>query len=162
MMRPVERCQSRTNPRFVAGHAMAQVSKVELHADDRGLASCMSVARVHHDWLVALKATHKIETLDDFVYMVERGKWEQSVKELVDAVPALKEDRLILARMRSAYETGYKASESAQSVSSKIEDLDEPLPEAQSEQLQRDWVKADGLTVEAHLDQAGANSAERP
>ena len=83
---------------------------------------------------------HAVETLEDFIYMVDGSRWEQSMVDLCQAVPSLKDNRVAQARFKAAYEAGLFAIKQATQVASKQNDLDEPLPEATFSQLSRDFM----------------------
>ncbi|CAE7251191.1 unnamed protein product, partial [Symbiodinium sp. KB8] len=105
-------------------------------------------------WATSFINHFKLETLDDFIYMIDRVKWQEEIKALLDEVPPLKDSRLILARFRGAFESGLKAIEMSQSPAAKVDDYDDPLPEQQQAQLQRDWQQAYGIAIEPHLEPA--------
>ena len=96
---------------------------------------------------------HKLESLEDFVYVVERASWETSLKELAEAVPELRGDRLVLARLKAAYEAGFAAVHNSQAVEKQdASDLDQPIPDNFCQQLDQEWKRSYNLPIEAHLD----------
>ena len=124
---------------------MSYQSAVDTQASDRGLASCFRAARVGETWSEAFVKQHKLETLEDFIYVVDRTRREASLSELTDEVAVLKGDRLALARLKAAYEAGYSAIQKAQAVDkSEPNDLDQPIPEKHFQQLIRSGA---GLTA---------------
>ena len=65
---------------------MAGAARVDLQASDKGLASCMVMCNVTAAWADAFIQHHRLESLEDFIYIVDRSKWESSLKELADEV----------------------------------------------------------------------------
>ena len=97
------------------------------------------------------------ETLEDFVYWFPRPDWEKALENHLQTLPGLKDKRLVLARFKSAYESGYMAIQNARNVAGKLDadrDLHEPLPESQMQQLSQDWDKTYNLTINAQLEPA--------
>ena len=136
---------------------MALSSKVDVHASDRGLATCFQAANVQHAWSSAFLKVHKAETLDDFVYLVDGDKWEASLEGLLKAVPELGDSRLVLARFKSAYATGLDAMKQAKVVSvGSAEELEQPIPEAKLQHLQNAWHKTYGTVLDPHLEPSDA------
>ena len=133
---------------------MSQARSIDLQSQDRGLKARLSAANVQESWATSFINHFKLETLDDFIYMIDRVKWQEEIKALLDEVPPLKDSRLILARFRGAFESGLKAIEMSQSPAAKVDDYDDPLPEQQQAQLQRDWQQAYGIAIEPHLEPA--------
>lgn len=128
------------------------MARIDVHQDDRGLAACFQGANIKEEWITAYKDKHRVVTLDDYVYMVNAASWEASLGELVDQVPALKDDRIALARFKSAFEAGQQALKYAAQVSPKTEDLDEALPEGTMQQLNADWMKRYHLVFDSVLE----------
>ena len=84
---------------------------------------------------------------------MERASWESSLKELADAVLELRGDRLVLARLKAAYETGFAAVHNSQAVEKQdAADLDQPIPDNFFQQLDQEWKRSYNLPIEAHLD----------
>ena len=48
--------------------AMSATSRIDVFEDDRGLRTCFEAANVLPEWRKPFMASHKVETLDDFVY----------------------------------------------------------------------------------------------
>ena len=92
--------------------------------------SCFEASNLRESWRDDFVAMHSIETLDDYIYMVDGTKWEQSVTDLCNAVTSLRDNRVAQARFKAAYEAGQYAIKQVTQVASKQTDLDEPLPEA--------------------------------
>ena len=87
------------------------------------------------------------------MYVVERASWETSLKELAEAVPELRGDRLVLARLKAAYEAGFAAVHNSQAVEKQdASDLDQPIPDNFCQQLDQEWKRSYNLPIEAHLD----------
>ena len=61
---------------------MSHASRIDVFQTDRGLRSCFSASNVKDSWRDDFIAKHSIETLDDYIYMVDGTKWEQSVTDL--------------------------------------------------------------------------------
>ena len=59
---------------------------------------------------------HTLETLDDFIFMARQDKWEDSIEEMVKAVPSVKDNRVALARFKAAWECGNQAIKLAAST----------------------------------------------
>ena len=118
---------------------MSHASRIDVFQTDRGLRSCFSASNVKDSWRDEFIAKHSIETLDDYIYMVDGTKWEQSVTDLCNAVASLRDNRVAQARFKAAYEAGQFAIKQVTQVSAKQTDLDEPLPEATFSQMSRDF-----------------------
>eukprot|EP00439_Symbiodinium_sp_Y106_P041725 s3206_g5.t1 len=111
------------------------------------------LARVSDATAALFIQKHKLESLEDFVYVVERASWETSLKELAEAVPELRGDRLVLARLKAAYEAGFAAVHNSQAVEKQdASDLDQPIPDNFFQQLDQEWKRSYNLPIEAHLD----------
>ena len=133
--------------------AMSGAARVDLQAADKGLASCLALSNVTRAWADAFIAHHRLESLEDFIYIVDRSKWESSLKELADEVAPLRDNRLALARLKAAYESGHAAIQNAQAVDkSDASDLDQPIPDNYFQQLDQEWKRSYGIRIEAHLD----------
>ena len=65
--------------------AMAGAGTIDVTAPDTGLASCLRMARLSDSNASLFIQKHKLESLEDFVYVVERSSWEASLKELAEA-----------------------------------------------------------------------------
>eukprot|EP00435_Cladocopium_sp_Y103_P019584 s1435_g4.t1 len=131
---------------------MTTAAKIDVLEDDRGLRSCFEAANVQVEWRKAFMATHKIETLDDFIYLVEGDKWEPSLRDLLEAIAELRGNRLILARFKAAYESGLAAVKASQAAP-KTEDLsDQVLPEATLQSVTVAFRKKYGLVLDSYVD----------
>ncbi|CAE7225929.1 unnamed protein product, partial [Symbiodinium sp. CCMP2456] len=138
---------------------MSQTLRVDLQADDRGLHSCFAASGVKQDWIQAVVSHHRLETLDDFVYMINKGEWESSLAAFVQEVGVIRDNRLALARFKAAWQAGSAAIAASQQAATRHQqetDLEEPLPEATTQQLQHDFQKAYGFVVETHLEPSDA------
>ena len=111
---------------------MSQVNRIDVFQTDRGLHSCFVAGNVRPEWEKEFVKQHNLETLEDFVYLVEAQDWEKSVGELVKAVSSLATNRIAIARFKASYEAGSQAIKNAALASSKSgpDNMDEPLPEA--------------------------------
>ena len=134
-----------SNPLSVRLNTM---SRIDVLQDDRGLSTCVAAAQIKPEWIDAYNTAHSVATLDDFVYLVTASDWEASLKELVEGVPALRGNRIAMARFKSAYECGTVALKQAAQPAAKSEDPDELLPEGTMQQLNRDWTKRYSLHFE--------------
>ena len=103
-------------------------SRIDVLQDDRGLTNCFKLANVLPEWANDLTKQHKFTTLDDFIYVVDSKNWESEVVALCEATPSLKGNRIIHARMKSAWEAGHHALKQAQQASP-TENLDDALPD---------------------------------
>jgi len=138
---------------------MSQTLRVDLQADDRGLHSCFVASGVKQEWIQAAVSHHHIETLDDFVYMINKSEWESSLAAFVQEVGAIRDNRLALARFKAAWQAGSSAIAASQQAATRHQqdtDLEDPLPEATTQQLQHDFQKAYGIVVETHLEPSDA------
>ena len=128
------------------------MAHIDVLADDRGLSTCFRGAQIKEEWANLYLAHHHIGTLDDFVYTVTGHEWEKSLESLVFAVTGLQQNRIALARFKSAYECGVQALKQAAQSAPKSEDLDAVLPDGQLQQLQNDWLKRYSLQFESFLE----------
>eukprot|EP00435_Cladocopium_sp_Y103_P050860 s71_g15.t1 len=128
------------------------MSRIDIHQDDRGLASCFTGANIKKEWSDAYVAAHHVTTLDDFVYMVKASDWEQSLGDLLAQVTVLKDNRIAEARFKSAYEAGLQALKHAAQSAPKTEDLDEALPDTTIQQLNSDWTRRYNLSFDSVLE----------
>ena len=134
---------------------MSQTLRVDLQADDRGLHSCFVASGVKQEWIQAAVSHHHIETLDDFV----KSEWESSLAAFVQEVGGIRDNRLALARFKAAWQAGSSAIAASQQAATRHQqdtDLEDPLPEATTQQLQHDFQKAYGIVVETHLEPSDA------
>lgn len=116
-------------------------SSIDVYQADRGLATCFEAANIETAWRDEFLAKHRIQTLDDYVYMVTHSEWERSLTDLVDSCPGLKPNRVILSRFKAAWESGSAAvKQAAQPVSKGAShQLDEMLPESTLATVSRDF-----------------------
>lgn len=128
------------------------MAKVDVLSDDRGLAACLAQANILEQWSKDFVAKHNIATLDDYIYMVAQKEWEEGVADLLQSVPTLKDNRIILARFRSAYEIGRESLRQAAAPSEKVADPNEPLPDATMKALNADWLKRYALQLDPQVD----------
>ena len=120
---------------------MSRASSIDVYQADRGLATCFEAANIEAAWRDEFLHKHRIQTLDDFVYMVTHGEWERSLTELVDSCSGLKSNRVILSRFKAAWESGSAAVKQAAQPASKgaADQLDEMLPESTLATVSRDF-----------------------
>ncbi len=128
------------------------MAHIDVLQDDRGLHTCFKGAQIKEEWARAYATHHSITTLDDFVYTVTAADWEKSLETLVFAVTGLRDNRIALARFKSAYECGSQALRQAAQSAPKSEDMDAVLPDGQLQQLQNDWLKRYSLQFESFLE----------
>ena len=88
---------------------MTTASRIDVFTSGRGLQSCFAAANVSSSWATDFTGRHKIDTLEDFCYLVRSTDWEKSLEDLVLACPSLKDNRIAVARFKAAYETGMQA-----------------------------------------------------
>ncbi|CAE7505196.1 unnamed protein product [Symbiodinium necroappetens] len=146
-----------SGPCLLTWHRMAAMNRVDLQADDKGLKTCFTACNVLPEWQAAIVAQHQIETLDDFIFMINKKEWESSVAAFCQEVPSIKDNRLALARVKAAWQAGSVAIESSQQSAIKHQgdlDLDDPLPEATMQTLQSDWKRTYSFIIEPHLEPA--------
>ena len=70
---------------------MSRAMKIDVMQDDRGLQSCLVAANLKREWYDPFIQFHKIETLDDFIFMVQSSDTEKSLFEMAQAVREIKE-----------------------------------------------------------------------
>ena len=105
----------------------------------------------------SLSSRHRIDTLEDFCYLVRSTEWEQSLEDLVRGCPSLKDNRIAVARFKAAYETGMQAIRQVSQVAkASPESMDEPLPESTNAQLNKDFKAKYGIELDPHLDPCDA------
>lgn len=134
---------------------LAMTGRIDVLQDDRGLSSCLKLANVQQEWATALTAQHRFTTLDDFIYVVDSKNWEAEVVALCEATASLKGNRIVHARVKSAWEAGHHALKLAQQASP-TENLDDALSDATTAVLNRDFYKKYGVTLEAWLEPSDA------
>lgn len=64
---------------------MSRASSIDVFQADRGLATCFEAANIETAWRDEFLAKHRVQTLDDYVYMVTHSEWERSLTDLVDS-----------------------------------------------------------------------------
>ena len=135
---------------------MSQVSKIDVFQTDRGLHSCFAASNVRPEWEKDFVKQHNLETLEDFVYLVSANDWDTGVGELVKAVSSLASNRIAAARFKASLEAGAQAIKLAAQAASKSgpDNMDEPLPEATFNQVQRDFHARYQITFDPALDPA--------
>ena len=131
---------------------MPASGSVDVHAKDKGLLSCLQAANVQDPWIQAFQDVHRIESLEDFVFLVTHARWEDSLRELVNEVPSLKDNRLALARWKAAYTMGHSAIQQGNAPDKEALDIDNPIPEGQHSQLAAEWTRVYNLPLDPHLD----------
>ena len=133
---------------------MAHVSRIDVFQSDRGLMSCLKSSNIKEDWSREFLSFHKLETLDDFIFSVTSSNWEDGIEAMCKQVRGLAENRVAVARFRSAYEAGQQAIRLAAQVASKTtpDALDEMLPQSTSEQLTKDFVTKYALTLDPAME----------
>eukprot|EP00434_Breviolum_minutum_P027782 symbB.v1.2.024570.t1/scaffold2273.1/size83577/1 len=137
-----EFCQDHLNaPEGGDEIAEEEIFTAPVNKADRGLATCFEAANIEAAWRDEFLHKHRIQTLDDFVYMVTHGEWERSLTELVDSCSGLKSNRVILSRFKAAWESGSAAVKQAAQPASKgaADQLDEMLPESTLATVSRDF-----------------------
>ena len=84
-------------------------SRINIAAEDGGLDSCLTDAKVHD----AVKAVLKkigVESLSDFVYYVKETTWEVEFEAIRDqAATPLNANGVALSRLRAAWKAGKEA-----------------------------------------------------
>ena len=71
--------------------------------------SCLKSSNIKEDWSREFLSFHKLETLDDFIFSVTSSNWEDGIEAMCKQVRGLAENRVAVARFRSAYEAGQQA-----------------------------------------------------
>ena len=127
-------------------------NRIDVMADDKGIAAAFSFSNVNEDMAKAFMAHHRMVTLEDFVYSVTSEKWETELKDLLQQVRETKDNAVALARFRAAYAAGKAALSQAVLPSLKATDMDEPLPDSTMKALNLDWGKRYNFQVEPWLD----------
>ena len=75
---------------------MSAASRIDVQQNDRGLQTCFEAANVSPAWAATFCKQHNVETLDDFVYLMDTKEWEPSLKALLQEAADLKDNRIIL------------------------------------------------------------------
>ena len=136
--------------------AMSAAGRIDVLQNDRGLKTCFEAANILPTWPDTFCKLHKVETLDDYVYLMDTKEWEQNLKDLLNASIDLKDNRIILSRFKAAYEGGISAIKTSQS-SQKVEDsLDAVLPETTLQSVTKDFARRYGVVLDPHFDPSDA------
>ena len=131
--------------------AMSAAGRIDVLQNDRGLKTCFEAANILPTWSDTFCKLHKVETLDDYVYLMDTKEWEQNLKDLLNASIDLKDNRIILSRFKAAYESGISAIKTSQS-SQKVEDsLDAVLPETTLQSVTKDFARRYGVVLDPTL-----------
>ena len=128
------------------------MGRIDVSSDDRGLGACFEAAHITADWRGLYVSHHKVVTLDDYIYMIDSTAWEKSLESHLQQVTGLRDNRIALARFKSAYEAGLQALRAAASPNHKIEDPDEPLPDTTVAQMNQDWTRRYNLQFDASIE----------
>ena len=133
---------------------MAGAAHIDVLQQDRGLRSSFAVANILEDWSDPFIKHHGIETLEDYVYLMPKDTWDTHLHKLVDAVPALRDKPVILARFKAAYESGLQAIRQAGAPASKLstEAMDKLLPESTLTTVARDFKSKYGIDIDPALE----------
>lgn len=128
------------------------MGRIDVSTDDKGLGACFDAANITAEWKGLYMSYHKVITLDDFVYMIDSTAWEKSLESHLQQVGGLRDNRIVLARFKSAYEAGLSALRAAAAPNQKVEDPDEPLPESTMTQMNQDWTHRYNLQFDASIE----------
>ena len=132
---------------------MATAARIDVLQEDRGLATCLAAANLLPEWTEPFLRHHGIETLEDYVFLIPKEGAEHGIKDLVEAIPALKNKPIVLARFRAAYEAGMQAVKQASQLPAKgTNELDELLPESTMATLSKDFRNRYNTEVDAALE----------
>ena len=71
------------------------------------------MANVQDDWRDAFTAKHKSESFEDFAHLISLDAFQTSLRSLIDEVPGLKDNRLVLAGFMEAWQYGSSAAPSS-------------------------------------------------
>ncbi len=142
---------------------MSLAQAVDVHANDRGLLSCLQAASVHENVIKYLQDTIKIVTLEDFIHVVSQADYEKELAEIVaqtsfatKVADQLVPDKLQVARLRAAYRAGVEALKIADQPASNEPDM--PVAPQAVAELEREWRTVYGthLVFDVHLTPADA------
>jgi hypothetical protein len=133
-------------------------ASVDMTASDRGLASCLKQAGVHQDVITHIRSTIKLESLEDFFHYFTGAAYETECESLVNSVESTKDNRLVVARLRAAY-VAAKEAISAASLGTglsrgSVDELEAPVPQHAYQQMEQDFAKVYGLTIDVNLQPA--------
>ena len=135
---------------------MATVSRIDVWQPDRGLMSCMEAANIHPTWSDLYIKQHKLETLEDFIYLLPSDTWEKSLQSNLDAIADLRSKPLVLARFKGAYEAGLQAVRQAAQPASRMsaDSLDDVLPESTLATVSKDYKASYNIDIDPALEPA--------
>eukprot|EP00435_Cladocopium_sp_Y103_P013344 s3509_g3.t1 len=131
---------------------MSAAARIDTLQNDRGLKTCFDAANVDAGWSETFCKLHKVATLDDFVYLVDSKDWESGLRDLLQASPTLKDNRIILSRFKAAYESGVTAIKSSQASQKVEENPDTVLPESTLQSVSKDFSRRYGMVLERTTD----------
>ena len=135
---------------------MSAASRIDTLQNDRGLKTCFDAANVDASWAAIFSKAHRVETLDDFVYLVDSKDWEAGLRDLLQASAELKDNRIILSRFKAAYESGVTAIKSSQASQKTEENPDAVLPESTLQAVGKDFSRRYGMVLDPYLDPSDA------
>eukprot|EP00435_Cladocopium_sp_Y103_P064688 s646_g26.t1 len=135
---------------------MSAASRVDTLQNDRGLKTCFEAANIDAAWSATFCKQHKVETLDDFVYLMDSKDWESGLRDLLQSSADLKDNRIILSRFKAAYENGVTAIKNSQANPKVEENPDLVLPESTLQSVGRDFQKRYGVVLDPYLDPSDA------
>ena len=135
---------------------MAAAARIDVWQSDRGLMSCMEAANIHPTWSEPYIKQHKLETLEDFIYLLPSDTWEKSLQSNLDAIAELKGKPLVLARFKGAYEAGLQAVRQAAQPAARMsaDSLDDVLPESTIATVSKDYKATYNLDIDPALEPA--------
>ena len=135
---------------------MAAAARIDVWQADRGLQSCMEAANINPTWSEAYIKVHKLETLEDFIYLLPSDTWEKSLQSNLQGIPELKDKPLVLARFKSAYEAGLQDVRQAALPASRTstEAMDDSLPESTLATVSRDFKAKYCMELDSALEPA--------
>eukprot|EP00435_Cladocopium_sp_Y103_P063526 s244_g25.t1 len=146
---------------------MSAAARVDTLQNDRGLKTCFDAANVDAGWAEIFCKQHKVETLDDYVYLMDSKDWERGLRDLLQASSELKDNRIILSRFKAAYENGVTAIKNSQAAPKSEENPDLVLPESTLQAVGKDFFRKYGavgkdffrkygVVLDPHLDPSDA------
>ena len=94
-----------------------------------------------------------VECISDFVGLVESGKYEQQLDDLVLAKSTEKGSLIQLARLGAAWKEAHTSLEQQRKrkIEGVAEDAEEPLEPSVAESLKAAWIRLYGHRLEIHL-----------
>ena len=75
--------------------------------DDQGLQMCFKHARLETSWIQELCTSVKIETLEGYIFFVNKSTWETEPEQHLQSIPALKDNRLPLPFQEGLHVSAY-------------------------------------------------------